>query len=219
VVGELVGKGLRLEIFPLVVTTWGEWKKDHPYTTVLSRQTGFTRDYREGAAYKNYFATDRLMFPVSKVDKRLKNKAVVLVMRLQQEGPAEQKTALAIYIGLLKKRPLFQVKAAGKNLVVITSAAGAHRVYHAGNVLFKKVSGDKLIIDSKARTWVIKEPFLQMRQNPDIKLDRIPAHSAFWFGWYARFPDTLLIKNNASGGQGGSFRENRPPGPPTKAFN
>ena len=194
VLGKLVGKGLRLEVFPLVVTTWGEWKKHHPHTTVLSRQTGFTRDYREGAAYRNYFATDRLMFPVSKVDRRLKNKSVVLVMRLQKEGPEEQKTALAIYTGLLKKRPLFQVKAAGKNLVVITSAAGAHRVYHAGNVLFKKLSGDKLIIDSETRTWEIKEPFLQMRQYPAIKLARIPAHLAFWFGWYAQFPDTLLIK-------------------------
>ena len=177
-----------------MVTTWGEWKKHHPHTTALSRQTGFTRDYREGAAYRNYFATDKLMFPVSKVDRRLKNKSVVLVMRLQQEGPREQKTALAIYTGLLKKRPLFQVKAAGKNLVVITSAAGAHRVYHAGNFLFKKLSGDKLIIDSEARTWKIKEPFLQMRQDPAIKPMRIPAHSAFWFGWYAQFPDTLLIK-------------------------
>jgi hypothetical protein len=174
--------------------TWGEWKKQHPHTTVLSRQTGFTRDYREGAAYRDYFATDRLMFPVSKVDKRLKNKSVVLVMRLQQEGPTETITPLAIYTGLLKKRPLFQVKAAGKNLVVITSAAGAHRVYHAGNVLFKKLSGDKLVIDSEARTWEIKEPFLQMRQDPSVKLVRVPAHSAFWFGWYAQFPDTLLIK-------------------------
>ena len=194
VVGELVGKGLRLEIFPLVLTTWGEWKKHHPHTTVLSGQTGFTRDYREGAAYKDYFATDRLMFPVSKVDRKLKNKSVVLVMLLQQEETKEQETAAAIYTGLLKKRPLFQVKAAGKNLLVVTSTAGAHRVYHAENVLFKKLSGDKLVTDNKSRTWEIKEPFLQMRQDPAIKLDRIPAHLAFWFGWYAQFPDTLLIK-------------------------
>jgi len=194
VIGELVGKGLRLEVFPLVVTSWGEWKKDHPNTTVLSQQTGFIRDYREGAAYKNYFATDKLMFPVSNVDRRLKNKSVVLVMRLQKEGAVGQQITLAIYTPLLNKRPLYPFKAAGKHLLVITSAAGASRVYHAGDYRFKKIPGDRLIVDSEDRTWEIEEAFLKMHQNPTIKLKRVPAHSAFWFGWYAQFPDTLLIK-------------------------
>lgn len=62
VIGPLVGSGLRLSILPVVTTTWGEWKRVHPDTTVLSLDTGFTRDYSEGAAYRQYFATDALMF-------------------------------------------------------------------------------------------------------------------------------------------------------------
>jgi hypothetical protein len=25
-------------------------------------------------------------------------------------------------------------------------------------------------------------------------LKRLPAHLAFWFGWYSAFPNTLLVK-------------------------
>ena len=78
VVGPLVGKGIALERLPVVTTTWGQWKKLHPETTVLSLKTGHSRDYSEGQAYREYFATDDLMFNVPKLDKRLKNKACLL---------------------------------------------------------------------------------------------------------------------------------------------
>ena len=47
---------------------------------MLSRETGLRRDYSEGAAYRDYFSTDALMFQVSKTDKRLKNKDVVVLI-------------------------------------------------------------------------------------------------------------------------------------------
>lgn len=196
VIGPLVGRGVRLETFPLVTTTWGEWKRDHPGTTVLSRQTGFKRDYSEGAAYKDYFATHRLMFPVSTTDKRLKNKAGVLVMVLQDKGGTGKKFPLAISSAFLRKRRLYELEAAGVNLLVITSSAGAHRVYHAGNVKFKTLDGSRRVIDEKGRKWEIAEPYLQLQQSPAARLMRIPAHMAFWFGWYAQYPDTRLIKSD-----------------------
>jgi hypothetical protein len=51
VVGALVGQGIELRSLYVVTTTWKEWKKRHPNTTVLSLDTGHARDYREGAAY------------------------------------------------------------------------------------------------------------------------------------------------------------------------
>jgi hypothetical protein len=192
VIGPLVGKGLKLEVFPLVTTTWGEWKKDHPDTTVLSLQTGFTRDYSEGVAYKDYFETDRLMFKVPKTDKRLKNKAVVLVMVLA--GESDKQTALAIDTRFLKKRPLFHLAAGGKHLLVITSNAGANRVYDTGDTRFEKLLNDHRIVDKKGRVWEIKEPYLQLIDNPAAQLSRLPAHLAFWFGWYAQSPGTILVK-------------------------
>jgi hypothetical protein len=49
-------------VLPVVTTTWAEWKRAHPETTVLSLDTGYKRDYSEGAAYRQYFATDALIF-------------------------------------------------------------------------------------------------------------------------------------------------------------
>jgi hypothetical protein len=80
VIGDLVGEGLELRLRSSVTTTWGEWRRRHPDTAVLSVDTGFSRNYGEGVAYRDYFATDRLMFQVPSTDDRLNNKDEVLVM-------------------------------------------------------------------------------------------------------------------------------------------
>ena len=64
VIGRLAGSGLSLRLRSSVTTTWGEWRRLHPDTTVLSIDTGYERNYGEGVAYRDYFATDALMFPV-----------------------------------------------------------------------------------------------------------------------------------------------------------
>lgn len=51
VVGPLVDTGLQMTSHAAVTTTWGEWRAEHPGTTVLSLDTGHKRDYREGAAF------------------------------------------------------------------------------------------------------------------------------------------------------------------------
>ena len=71
--GSLAGSGTRLPFHAVVTTTWGEWRRDDPSTTVLSLDTGYERNYAEGAAYRDYFATDRLMFEVPTSDTRLKH--------------------------------------------------------------------------------------------------------------------------------------------------
>ena len=84
-VGPLVNSGVRLRHRSVVTTTWREWRRKHPDTTVLSLNTGHERDYGEGVAYRDYFATDDLMFQVSQVDRRLKNKQEVVVTLLAGE--------------------------------------------------------------------------------------------------------------------------------------
>ena len=68
VIGPLVGKGISLKRRSVVTTTWSEWKKRHPQTTVLSLDTGHRRDYGEGVAYQDYFSTDEVMFSVPQLD-------------------------------------------------------------------------------------------------------------------------------------------------------
>ena len=34
----------------------------------------------------------------------------------------------------------------------------------------------------------------------DERLERLPGHAAFWFGWYAQFPETEVYGVSASSG-------------------
>ncbi|MEM7364974.1 MAG: DUF3179 domain-containing protein [Pseudomonadota bacterium] len=52
----------RLTVFPVTHTTWSEWLRRHPETTVLSRDTGHFRDY-DRLPYGGYEDTERLYFP------------------------------------------------------------------------------------------------------------------------------------------------------------
>jgi len=186
VVGPLVGSGLQLMPLPVVTTTWGEWRERHPETTVLSLDTGHLRDYSEGAAYRAYFSTDALMFDVSSHDQRLDNKAEVLVLRAIE-------SAYAIAAAYLAERPVYQLEVEGQQLVVLTSPAGANRVYLSDGRQFDRLEGDQRLVDSDGRDWRVGESFIEAEFDAGLRLPRVPAHRAFWFGWYAQHPDTVLI--------------------------
>jgi len=192
VVGPLVGSGLRLSLLPVVTTTWGEWRHEHPDTTVLSLDTGFTHDYSEGAAYRGYFATDDLMFPVPKTDDRLKNKDEVMVLRLA--SPGEYSSPVAIASDFLRQHRVYELDVSGHHLVVVTTTAGANRVYESGSYRFRTEGAGDQLQDVNGSVWIAKEDALQSVQDPSLHLPRVPAHRSFWFGWYAQHPDTRLIK-------------------------
>jgi hypothetical protein len=190
VVGSLVGSDAVLVPRPAVTTTWGEWRRRHPQTDVLSLDTGHERDYSEGAAYRDYFATDRLMFSVPSLDARLRNKAEVLVMRLPLGGGRSQ--AVAIAAAFLARRPVYQTRLANHDLVIVTSRAGANRAYDASGRRFVRVLPDDRLLDDQKVTWRVTEEALVA--DGMAALPRIAAQRAFWFGWQAQFPDTILVK-------------------------
>jgi hypothetical protein len=192
VVGPLVGKGLRLAPRPVVTTTWGEWRREHPETTVIGLDTGFERDYSEGAAYRDYLATDRLMFAVSRSDARLKNKDEVLALRVPGAGGRDQ--PVAVSVKRLRREPVLHLDVAGRRFVVITSPAGANRVFECGTERFVAVERDGDVRDAAGRTWQVTEAALVSRDDTARRLARVAAHRAFWFGWYAQFPDTILVQ-------------------------
>ncbi|GJL56788.1 MAG: hypothetical protein NPIRA02_39200 [Nitrospirales bacterium] len=69
--------GAKLTHIFLEHTTWGEWKKAHPTTLVLSTKTGVLRDYQRDP-YLGYAQRADLMFPVKPIDSRFPPKAWVL---------------------------------------------------------------------------------------------------------------------------------------------
>jgi hypothetical protein len=188
VVGPLVERGIRLPRRSAVTTTWGEWRRRHPETTVLSLDTGFDRDYSEGAAYRDYFSTEDLMFGVPRRDGRLANKAEVLALTLP-EHPGEP---LAIAQDFLLREPLHHDRVGDLDFVVLTDRSGANRVYATGALRFASWDRDRTARSVDGTAWTVSEDALEGPGGR--RLPRLPAQRAFWFAWYAAYPQTRLIR-------------------------
>jgi len=187
VLGPLVGKEIELDVFPIVTTTWGEWKSLHPQTKVLSLNTGYNRDYDEGAAYHDYFATDELMFPVPELDKSLKNKDEVLIIR--SEGFRED--PLAVSNKYLKKEKWHQNKIGDTNVIVLGDDSGAARIYDRKSYSFDSFIKGSLV-GSSGEEWE-QSPTKLTGPNGEV-LERLPSHNMFWFAWYNTYPEARLVK-------------------------
>ncbi|MEE8238420.1 MAG: DUF3179 domain-containing protein [Gammaproteobacteria bacterium] len=187
VVGPLVGRGIELERTSVVTTTWGAWRERHPDTVVLSLDTGYRRDYSEGAAYRDYFATDELMFNVPTLDRRLKNKDEVLGLLMA----GTDSTPIAFASDFLQENSLYHDNVSDRDIVILTDRSGAHRVYEANGVMFADWDEFASVVDVDGVRWTLNEVRLESAEGR-IRY-RLPAHRAFWFGWYSAYPQTRLI--------------------------
>jgi hypothetical protein len=77
VTGKKIGTDLVL--VPSALASWKEWRDKHPNTLVLSRNTGFSRNYNRDP-YAGYEESDLLMFPVKNKSNRFHPKEKVLVI-------------------------------------------------------------------------------------------------------------------------------------------
>ncbi|MEM1221413.1 MAG: DUF3179 domain-containing protein [Verrucomicrobiota bacterium] len=189
VVGPLTGNDITLAHHSVVTTTWGEWKKRHPDTSVLSLNTGHERNYDEGRAYREYFSTDRRMFETPYHDKRLKNKDEVLALRF---GKGNAKPTV-IAVNFLEKQPLYEETLDGVSYVILTDSSGANRAYARPSELrFKSWDQSTSLIDMNGDRWTLTEAALEKEDGTTLK--RLETHRSFWFGWHSAFPETILIQ-------------------------
>jgi len=187
VVGPLVKDNITLDVHPVVTTTWANWRSTHPNTLVLDINTGHRRDYGPGVAYRQYYATDDLMFPTPTLDDRLPNKEEVLVVRT--EDYATDPVAISTYF--LEKHPIHHNKVNDTPFVVITDEDGGSRIYASESYKFKKYKNGTLV-DDNGNTWAITDTGLTGPSG--IILPQLPSHNIFWFAWYNTYPETRLVK-------------------------
>lgn len=69
--------GQRLTPLPTFLTTWEDWQKRYPSTLVLSKTTGFKKNY-ETLSYFEYRQSPELMFPVAHKNNQLPAKSMVI---------------------------------------------------------------------------------------------------------------------------------------------
>lgn len=80
-------KGKMLEPLAIHHTTWQDWKKRFPDTLVLSRETGFIRDYSRNL-YENYKLDRRIWFPVENQSNQYHPKEMILGLEINGQFKA-----------------------------------------------------------------------------------------------------------------------------------
>lgn len=182
VVGPLTGT--KLKVLPSVQTTWEEWKRQHPDTTVLDINTGFSRDYNRNP-YLGYDKESSTYFPVSNRDNRLFSKEWVYGITI---GDAQK----AYKLESLKAARVLNDSIVGVNLVLIADdISGAVRAYQRGVHVFTGHATN--LGDESNIKWKITEDAL-INAKTGERLDRLPGVNSFWFGWVAFYPETELYQ-------------------------
>ena len=96
-------RGTRLEPLVLAHTDWQDWRRRHPDTRVLSRDTGFRRDYDRNP-YLGYDSRPSLFFDVAHQDPRYPNKEWVLGIEVDGRFRAYPFSELARAGGRVRER-------------------------------------------------------------------------------------------------------------------
>jgi len=183
VIGKLAGSQIELKVRPLVLSSWSEWRSRHPVTRVLSLDTGFRRDYRPGAVYREYFASPALMFPALVKDRRLRQKDLIFGVRVAGGVKAWPLATLADGI-VINDHIGFM------DIVVIGDASGrGARAYEARRRRFSRGASPEEVLSGDAR-WRVTESALVGPGGEN--LPRLPGHVAYWFAWAGYFENALL---------------------------
>ena len=200
VIGPLWDSGIKLDFFPVILTTWEEWLVLHPDTTVLKQDTGvypaefYYPEEDQRAIYYAYFNDPETMFPVPDRDDQLDTKAVVLGVQLNDSYKAYSSEAL-------REHRVVHDVVGGEQIVVLSSAASqGARAYYSGGHTFALIpdeDGSHLgvplaVEDTDGNGWYVTEEFLVNSADGSEKLARIPTHMSFWFGWFQFHPGTEL---------------------------
>ncbi|MEM9774957.1 MAG: DUF3179 domain-containing protein [Chloroflexota bacterium] len=200
VMGRLVEEDVKLDILPIVLTTWEDWLETHPDTQVLDVETGWDRPYETGAAYGDYFASNGTMFPVYLRSELLDTKEQVYAINFEGQPKAYPIPTLIderVVNDIHADQPLVLVSAESKIEIegfsrrsgTVTYSPGAEvRAYDRGNFEFTAGETDDEVTDQDGMIWTVTEDALLAEDGQT--LDRLPGHLAYWFGWFAFFPNT-----------------------------
>ncbi len=92
--GPLQDEDLVLEQITVVVTTWAEWKEQHPETTIVAKDGGIGREYRLDPLGSR--DDDGPIFPIGDVDGRLPTQEQVLGVITEDGTPVAFPAAAAL---------------------------------------------------------------------------------------------------------------------------
>jgi hypothetical protein len=202
VVGELTG--VELTKIPLSTVAWSDFRDAYPDGIVLSRNTGFSRDYGRNP-YPGYDDVDSTPFLFDgEVDGRYT--AMTRMVGVEQDGDAvavplerlREERAVATSVGTTDIT-VFWTPGTASALDTAELAAGfdvgATGVFvpeaDGRSLTFTPAGDDAFVDDQTGSTWNV---FGTATDGPlaDTALTALPHVDTFWFAWAAFQPDTAV---------------------------
>jgi hypothetical protein len=200
--------GARLEVVPVQLLSFGEWRSEHPTGLVLSRNTGHVRPYGENP-YESYDSKEGpyVSFFRGPVGPELHPMARVV-------GVAFGDTAVAYaYERLAAGRTagVVQDTLAGREIVVLwapgTGSALDQRLISNGRdvgasgVFVPVADGRKLMFEVQDGTFVDRETGSTWTLSGRAiagpltgeRLEPLPHLDTFWFAWWGHRPETKVF--------------------------
>jgi len=204
VVGVLANSGIKLEVLPIVLTTWGDWLAAHPDTTVLDNDTGlypadlYLPESNPRSIYYGVRHQPMTSFPVWLKSDRLPEKSEVFGLTFSSE-------ARAYPLEILKEHQVVNDTLGKLEVVIVTvSEIGDARAYQRGGRIFEisrlpqtnelgsTAAVGAILFDSDGNQWRALEDALVRMDDPTQSLPRIGSQTAYWFGWYSFYPSTTV---------------------------
>ena len=202
IVGELTG--VELDTFAVATVPWQVWRDANPDGLVLSRDTGFDRDYGRNP-YPGYDDVNNEPFLFEgEVDGRYT--AMTRIAGVERDGEA-----LGVPLVTLRAERVVAVDLAGTELVFFwepgTASAldagdvaggddiGATGVFiprAGGQALTFSAGHDEFVDDQTGSTWNLLGDAVA-GPLAGTKLEAVPHVDTFWFAWSAFRPDSAII--------------------------
>ena len=182
VTGNLTG--MQLKTIPFDVITWGDWKKLHPDTLVLTTDTGHLRSYATDP-YGDYYTDPRIIFPVDNDDDRMHPKEIIL--GFNEDGIYKAYKQIDIEF-----HKTINDKIGNKPLLLASLFSQNSRAFDRtldGEILeFEFV--DNKIMDSKTKSEWNYDGLAVSGPLEGNQLTRMSISPGFWFEWVAFHPQT-----------------------------
>jgi hypothetical protein len=182
VTGELTG--MQLKTVPFDVITWGDWKKLHPDTLVLTTDTGYLRSYATDP-YGNYYTDPRIIFPVDNQDDRMHPKEIILgfnengIYKAYKQNDVELHNIINDNIG---ETPILLVSLFSQNSRAFDRTVN-------GEILEFEFTDEKITDTTTKSEWNYDGVAISGPLEGN-KLTRMSIEPGFWFEWIAFHPET-----------------------------
>ena len=202
IVGHLAGQ--ELDVYPVAIVAWADWRDAHPDGLVLSRDTGHDRDYGRNP-YPGYDDIDSPAFLFEgEVDGRLAAKERVI--GIERDGDA-----VAVRADELAEAGVIEVEVGGDTLIVWldpgtasaldspalaegrdVGATGVFAPVVDGRALTFERADDGFLDDQTGSRWNALGDAVEGRLAGRA-LEPVVHVDTFWFAWGAFQPDTRIV--------------------------